>query len=31
VHFLEPVAPSEDGRRRMAEACRERIIAAMSL
>ena len=31
VHFLEPVAPSEDGRRRMAEACRERIVAAMGL
>jgi 1-acyl-sn-glycerol-3-phosphate acyltransferase len=31
VHFLEPVAPSEDGRRRMAEACRERIVAAMTL
>ena len=30
VHFLEPVAPSEDGRRRMAETCRERIIAAMA-
>ncbi|KFN44220.1 hypothetical protein N789_07320 [Arenimonas oryziterrae DSM 21050 = YC6267] len=31
VHFLEPVAPSEDGRRRVADTCRERIIAAMSL
>jgi len=31
VHFLEPVAPNEDGRRRMAESCRERIIAAMGL
>ena len=30
VHFLEPVAASEDGRRRMADTCRERIIAAMS-
>lgn len=30
VHFLEPVAASEDGRRRMAETCRERIIAAMA-
>jgi 1-acyl-sn-glycerol-3-phosphate acyltransferase len=30
VHFLEPVASSEDGRRRMAETCRERIIAAMA-
>lgn len=29
LHFLEPVAASEDGRRRMAETCRERIIAAM--
>jgi len=31
VHFLEPVAASEEGRRRMAETCRERIIAAMGL
>ncbi len=31
VHFLEPIAPSEDGRRRMAETCRERIIAAMAI
>ena len=31
VHFLEPVASSEDGRRRMAEICRERIIAAMAI
>lgn len=30
VHFLEPVASSEDGRRRMAETCRERIAAAMA-
>jgi 1-acyl-sn-glycerol-3-phosphate acyltransferase len=30
VHFLEPVASSEDGRRRMAETCRERIVAAMA-
>ena len=30
VHFLEPVGASEDGRRRMAETCRERIIAAMA-
>ena len=30
VHFLDPVAPGEDGRRRMAEACRERISAAMA-
>jgi 1-acyl-sn-glycerol-3-phosphate acyltransferase len=29
VHFLEPVAASEDGRRRVAETCRERILAAM--
>jgi 1-acyl-sn-glycerol-3-phosphate acyltransferase len=29
VHFLEPVPPGEDGRRRMADACRARIIAAM--
>jgi 1-acyl-sn-glycerol-3-phosphate acyltransferase len=31
VHFLEPVMATEDGRRRMAEACRERIVAAMGL
>jgi 1-acyl-sn-glycerol-3-phosphate acyltransferase len=31
VHFLEPVSASEDGRRRMAETCRERIVAAMGL
>ena len=31
VHFLEPVPASDDGRRRMAEACRERIVAAMGL
>lgn len=30
VHFLEPVAAAEDGRRRMAETCRERIVAAMA-
>lgn len=30
VHFLEPVPASDDGRRRMAGACRDRIIAAMS-
>ncbi|MFC4727457.1 lysophospholipid acyltransferase family protein [Coralloluteibacterium thermophilus] len=29
VHFLEPVAASEDGRRRMAETCRARIVEAM--
>jgi len=31
VHFLEPVAASEEGRRRMAETCRDRIVAAMGL
>ena len=31
VHFLEPLMASEDGRRRMAETCRERIVAAMGL
>ena len=30
VHFLEPVAASEDGRRRMAETCRARVAEAMS-
>jgi 1-acyl-sn-glycerol-3-phosphate acyltransferase len=30
VHFLEPIAAAEDGRRRMAETCRDRIIEAMS-
>lgn len=30
VHFLAPVAPSADGRRRLAETCRERILAAMA-
>ena len=30
VHFLEPASVDEDGRRRMAAICRERIIAAMS-
>jgi 1-acyl-sn-glycerol-3-phosphate acyltransferase len=29
VHFLEPVPPSADGRRRLAETCRERIQWAM--
>lgn len=29
VHFLEPVVPTEDGRRRLANLCRERIMAAM--
>jgi 1-acyl-sn-glycerol-3-phosphate acyltransferase len=31
VHLLEPVAAADDGRRRMAETCRERIVAAMGL
>jgi 1-acyl-sn-glycerol-3-phosphate acyltransferase len=31
VHFLEPVAAGEDGRRRMAELSRQRIQAAMAL
>ena len=30
VHFLEPVAATEDGRRLMAETCRARIVAAMA-
>jgi len=30
VHFLEPVSPGEDGRRRMAEASRERIAATLA-
>ena len=30
VHFLEPVSVDVDGRRRMAELCRERIAAAMA-
>ena len=29
VHFLEPMQPGPDGRRRLAEACRDRIQAAM--
>ena len=29
VHFLDPVPPSADGRRRIAETSRERILAAM--
>jgi 1-acyl-sn-glycerol-3-phosphate acyltransferase len=29
VHFLEPVAGGEDGRRRLADTCRARIAAAM--
>jgi 1-acyl-sn-glycerol-3-phosphate acyltransferase len=31
VHFLEPVAPGEDGRRKMAEACRQRIVETMAV
>lgn len=30
VHFLEPVPATDDGRRRMAGTCRDRIIAAMA-
>jgi 1-acyl-sn-glycerol-3-phosphate acyltransferase len=30
VHFLPPVPASADGRRRLAETCRERILAAMT-
>ena len=30
VHFLEPVAPSEDGRRKMADLCRRRIVDALT-
>ena len=30
VHFLEPASVDEDGRRRLAEVCRDRIIAAMA-
>ena len=30
VHFLEPVAATEDGRRQLAETCRARIVAAMA-
>ena len=29
VHFLAPVQPTADGRRRLAETCRQRIISAM--
>jgi len=29
VHFLEPIVVAEDGRRRMAETCRDRITEAM--
>jgi hypothetical protein len=31
VHFLEPLLPSDEGRRKLAEASRERILAAMEL
>ena len=31
VHFLEPVAPNEDGRRKMADTCRQRIIDVMAI
>ena len=30
LHFLEPIQASEDGRRRMAQACRQQIVAAMA-
>lgn len=30
VHFLEPAAASEEGRRRLAEACRERVAAVLA-
>lgn len=30
VHFLEPASVDDDGRRRLAEVCRDRIIAAMA-
>ncbi|MBS3959599.1 MAG: 1-acyl-sn-glycerol-3-phosphate acyltransferase [Xanthomonadaceae bacterium] len=30
VHFLEPVYPGEDGRRRLAETCRERVAAVLA-
>jgi len=30
VHFLAPVTPNADGRRRLAETCRDRILAAMA-
>ena len=29
VHFLAPVQPTADGRRRLAETCRQRIVSAM--
>ena len=31
VHFLEPGAPGEDGRRKMADACRQRIVDVMAV
>ena len=31
VHFLEPVALGEEGRRKMADNCRQQIIQAMSV
>ena len=31
VHFLEPVAAGEDGRRKMADACRQRIVDVMAV
>ena len=30
VHFLEPVAAHEDGRRKMADLCRQRIVDVMA-
>jgi 1-acyl-sn-glycerol-3-phosphate acyltransferase len=31
VHFLEPIAPNEEGRRKMADTCRQRIVDCMAL
>lgn len=31
VHFLEPIAPNEDGRRKMADTCRQRIVDCMAV
>jgi 1-acyl-sn-glycerol-3-phosphate acyltransferase len=31
VHFLEPVAPSKAGRRKMADTCRQRIVDVMAV
>lgn len=31
VHFLEPVAASDDGRRKMADLCRQRIVDVMAV